>query len=50
MFIKSIAVFVYGITDKRRAKESGRKEISSTEINIFSVINPYTANVDNRVS
>ena len=39
MFVQSIAVFVYTrrITHKRR-NESGRKETSSTEIDMFSAI------------
>jgi len=38
MPVKSIAVFVYGITDKTRTNESGRKETASTEIDMFSAI------------
>jgi hypothetical protein len=38
MFVKSIAVFVYRITDKRRTNESGRKETSGTEVDMFSVM------------
>jgi len=41
MFVKSIAVFVYGITDKRRRNKSSRKETSSTEFDKFSLMLLY---------